>query len=220
MTSIQSASLVETAAAYLRNAILVGDLAPGAEVRVRELQVSLGVSHIPIREAIRRLEAEGLIIVRAHRTPVVAGVNLADLAAIYELRRMIELPTVELARERATAHDVRRAQEAFHAYEEVAGDPSSPLYWARHSDFHWSLIVAGANSWTRQVLDPLWIAAERYVRLFVSSYATPEVTLGLHRALLEAFMDADARVVSKELEHHFATTERGVREGFSAVAEP
>ncbi len=58
----------------------------------------MGVSHIPIREAIRQLEAEGLIVAPPRRTPVVAGVDLDDLAAIYELRRMIELPTVRRRR--------------------------------------------------------------------------------------------------------------------------
>jgi DNA-binding GntR family transcriptional regulator len=216
MELIEAASLVETAAASLRSAILSGSLAPGALVRVRDIQASLGISHIPIREAIRRLEAEGLIIVRARRTPVVAGVNLDDLTAVYELRRMIELPTAKLARERAVGADEERIAEAFAAYQAVADDPSSAQYWTRHADFHWALIAPGANSWTRQVLDPLWAAAERYVRLFVSTYATPELTLELHRRLMQAFMSADVQSVVSELDYHFTATEAGVRARFTA----
>ena len=62
METIQGGSLTDAAATQLRNAILGGELQPGQPVRVRELQDRMGVSHIPIREAIRQLEAEGLII--------------------------------------------------------------------------------------------------------------------------------------------------------------
>ncbi|WP_327049106.1 GntR family transcriptional regulator [Microbispora sp. NBC_01189] len=219
MELINSASLVEAAAAHLRGAILSGDLQPGEPVRVRDLQQGLGVSHIPIREAIRQLEGEGLIVVRARHTPVVAGVNLDDLAAIYELRRMIELPTVRLARERGSRASIARVEEAFSAFEAVAGDPSRPEYWERHSDFHWALVEPGANTWTRRVLEPLWTAAERYVRLFVATYATPEATLQLHRALADAFSQEDATAVVEELNNHFDVTEQGVRAGFTKAKE-
>lgn len=215
MTVTHTASLVDVAADQLRGAILSGELGPGELVKVKELQEALGVSHIPIREAIRQLETEGLVIARARRTPIVAGVDLGDLEAIYELRRMIELPTARLARERSTREAKDRVLRAYEAFEEVAGDPSSPEYWTRHAEFHWALIEDGANAWTRRVLEPLWTAAERYVRLFVATYATPEATLELHRALLDAFCEGDSEALVVELGRHFATTERGVRAGFT-----
>jgi len=136
LETIQGGSLTDAAATQLRNAILGGELQPGQQVRVRDLQDRMGVSHIPIREAIRQLEAEGLIVTSPRRTPVVAGVDLDDLAAIYELRRMIELPTVRRARERATDADVRAVREAFAAFEAVAMDPQTAEFSNRHIEFH------------------------------------------------------------------------------------
>jgi DNA-binding GntR family transcriptional regulator len=209
-------SLVDTAARHLRGAILGGRMQPGEAVRVRDLQERLGFSHIPIREAIRQLEAEGLIIATPRRTPLVAGVALEELTAIYELRRMIELPTVRAARRDATSSDEAAVHDAFEGYERVATDPASSEYWQRHEEFHWALLAAGANPWTRRVLAPLWRGAERYVRLFVGGYATAEETLRLHRTLLDAYDTADPDGLADALEEHFAVTERGVRERFAA----
>jgi DNA-binding GntR family transcriptional regulator len=209
-------SLVDVAADHVRSAILGGRMQPGEFVRVRELQERLGISHIPIREAIRQLEAEGLIIAPPRRTPFVAGVSLEEFTAVYELRRLIELPTVRAARTAATEADDRLVREAFAAYERVAADPGESEYWKRHEEFHWALIAAGANPWTRRVLDPLWRGAERYVRLFVMTYASPDETFDLHRRLLEAYEAGDAEVIVDALEEHFAETERGVRARFVA----
>jgi DNA-binding GntR family transcriptional regulator len=219
MELIRTESLVDAAATRLRNAILAGELQPGEPVRVRDLQKRMGISHIPIREAIRQLEGEGLIVAPPRRTPVVAGVGLDDLAAIYELRRMIELPTIRLARERATHADVRKLREAFAAFESFAMETQSTDYWRRHDDFHWALLEPGANLWTRRVLDPLWTGAERYVRLFVSQYATPAETLRLHRALIETFELGDPDQVANSLDDHFAETERVVRAGFEETQQ-
>jgi DNA-binding GntR family transcriptional regulator len=215
MEAIESSSLVESAARNLRAAILAGDLRPGATIRVRTLQETLGISHIPIREALRRLEAEGLVVTRARRTPVVAEVNMLDLNAVYDTRRLIELPIALRARESATEVDFTRVREAYAAYEKVATDPGSTEYWERHAAFHWALLEGGATSWTKRTLDPLWTASERYVRLFVYTFASAEETLCLHKTLLDAFMSPDVTTVARELEHHFDLTVRGVEIGFS-----
>ena len=210
-------SLVDIAADHVRSAIIGGRLRPGDPLRVRELQEQLGFSHIPIREAIRQLEAEGLVVAPPRRTPVVTGLSLDEFTAIYELRRMIELPTIRAARLAAGEEDVARVRAAFAAYERVAGEPSSPDYWRSHEEFHWALIAAGANPWTRRVLDPLWRGAERFVRLFVQTYATTEQTLDLHRQLLDAYEAGDPDALAGALEEHFAETERGVRQRFLAL---
>jgi len=215
--AIQSESLVDAVADRVRQAILAGDMQPGEPIRARVLQEQLGISHIPIREAIRQLEAEGLVVVAPRRTPQVAGVGLEELAAIYELRRLIEIPTVHRAREVASEADVVAVRDAYEAFERIAMDTRSPEYWASHTRFHWALVAAGANSWTRRVLDPLWRGSERYVRLFVAKYATPDATLQLHRVLLEAYETGDPDEIAAALLEHFRETERGVREAYLAA---
>ena len=76
--------------AELRERILVGDIEPGGRINVRQLEQHFGVSHIPIREAIHRLEAEGLVVNVPRRGAIAAGVSLKELDEIYDLRRILE----------------------------------------------------------------------------------------------------------------------------------
>src|SRR5256714_15669655 len=100
--TIQRVSLVDNVTERLRSALLTGDIQPGERIRVAALEKRFGVSHIPIREALRRLETEGLVITLPQRTAVAAGVDLADLDGLYDLRRMIEGEVAERAVERMT----------------------------------------------------------------------------------------------------------------------
>ena len=77
------------------------------------------------------------------------------------------------------------------SFQAVANDPTSAEFWDRHRDFHWALLAPAANSTIRRVLDYLWQSSERYVRLFVSTFATMETVMDLHVELYEACAGKD-----------------------------
>lgn len=79
----------------LRDAILRGDIAPGERLVQEELANSLGVSRMPVREALRKLEIEGLIIIEPHRGAIVKSLNVEDIEEIYKLRSQFEKMAVE-----------------------------------------------------------------------------------------------------------------------------
>src|SRR5919204_3032025 len=120
--TIQRVSLVDNVTERLRSALLTGDIQPGERIRVTALEKRFGVSHIPIREAIRRLETEGLVVTLPQRTAVAAGVDLADLEGLYDLRRMIEGEVAERAVERMTPEALEKLRAALAALEEAASD--------------------------------------------------------------------------------------------------
>jgi DNA-binding GntR family transcriptional regulator len=216
---IEVASAVDAAVDQLRDAILTGEMQPGEAIRIKLLAEQLGISHIPIREALRQLEAEGLVVSSPRRTPVVAGVAVEELTALYELRLMVEIPTARRAVEQSGSADLAAVRTALRRMEETAGEPGSPDYWDIHRDLHWALIAAGANVWTQRMLDPLWRATERYVRLFVTRYRSPDDALRMHRALVAAYESGDPDALATELTEHFAETERVVRAGYGAAME-
>ena len=74
--TIRRTSIVDTVTERLRREILSGEIAPGGRIRVGELEKRFGVSHIPIREALRRLEAEGLVVTSPQRATLAAGIAL------------------------------------------------------------------------------------------------------------------------------------------------
>ena len=105
------------------------------------------------------------MIALPQRAAVAAGVDLEDLNGLYDLRKIIECEVARRAAEVADVASVATARAALVDLEGT-GDTSQAEFWDRHRDFHWAVIEQGANPWVKRVLDQLWLAAERYVRLF------------------------------------------------------
>jgi DNA-binding GntR family transcriptional regulator len=201
--TIQRVSLVDNVTQRLRAALLTGEIRPGEAIRVTALEKRFGVSHIPIREALRRLETEGFVIALPQRAAVAAGVDLEDLNGLYDLRKIIECEVARRAAEVADAASVAKARAA--------------LVWSRHRDFHWAVIEQGANPWVKRVLDQLWLAAERYVRLFHA--VTFEDAMRDHRQLVDLLEARDADGIATLLRSHLERTENAVRAGFLGSPE-
>ena len=202
----------------LRRALLAGEIKPGERIKVAELEKSFGVSHIPIREALRRLETEGLIVTLPQRAAVAAGVDLEDLAGLYDLRRIIECEVVSRSVTSMTPEQVEGVRAALEALEAVAQDHDSPRFWELHRDFHWALLEPGATAWIQRVLDQIWLASQRYVRLFVSE--TVGDAMRDHRELLVCCEERDAARAEDLLRRHLDRTEFAVRQAFVPDAEP
>jgi DNA-binding GntR family transcriptional regulator len=214
--TIQRVSVVDNVTERLRTALLTGDIQPGERIRVTALEKRFGVSHIPIREALRRLETEGLVVTLPQRAAVAAGVALEDLTGIYDLRRIIETQVARRAVEQMTDEQVELVKAALAELEEAAPRPDSPLFWERHRDFHWAVLEPGANAWVRRMVDQLWLAAERYVRLFVSE--TLDRAMQEHRELAAACRTRLPDRVEEVLLRHLDNSERAIREGLQRSA--
>ncbi|MFF8489812.1 GntR family transcriptional regulator [Streptomyces albidoflavus] len=193
-------SVVEQATQVLRRAILTGALAPGAEYSLRELAGMLDISFIPIREALRTLEGEGLVVMRPGRSAVVAPLGLDDLRGIYRLRRALE-PEI------ATRSCLLLSEaELDRLAERAAGTDDDPHV------FHLALLAPAATTWDIRVLTPLWRAGERYVRIGFGR--TGPVPAGhrrdgaAHGELVAAFRTRDPATVSAAVERDLARTEK------------
>lgn len=160
---IEDSSLAERVTAELRRAILSGSLVPGQEFSLREIAGMLGVSFIPVREALRGLESEGLVTTRRGRSAMVTPLDADDLAAVYRLRRVVE-PEIAgrscLLLSDAELDDLEREAHAF-------GDEALGIdeVYEAHHEFHLRLLAPAATEWDVRVLSTLWRAAERYIRI-------------------------------------------------------
>jgi DNA-binding GntR family transcriptional regulator len=215
--TIQRVSVVDNVTVLLRRALLAGEIRPGERINVAELEKSFGVSHIPIREAVRRLETEGLIVALPQRAAVAAGVDLADLGGLYDLRRIVECEVIRRSVDSMADEEVATVRAALASLEAVALDHDSPEFWGLHRDFHWALLEPGASDWIRRVLDQVWLASQRYVRLFVSE--TVDDAMDDHRELLVCCEQRDGGRAAQLLRLHLDRTELAVREAFSPVDE-
>jgi DNA-binding GntR family transcriptional regulator len=210
-------TMVDGITERLRQAIITGSIRPGERIRVADLERKFGVSHIPIREALRRLQSEGFVEISPRRTTIAAGVDLGDLANIYDLRRIIEVEIGRRAVSRMAKSDIETVRRALVSFQAVANDPSSAEFWERHRNFHSALLAPAANPTVKRVLDHLWQSSERYVRLFVSTFATMDTVMDLHVELYEACVGGDVTTFENALTRHYVETEKTVRDGFRSL---
>lgn len=185
----------------LRAAILQGRMAAHSLVRQDEIATTYGVSRMPVREAIRSLEAEGLVIVRPNRGSFVAPLDPDDAAEIFDIRASLE--ALALRRSIPNMNEARKqaATDALAALERAAPSEASAL----HRDFHLSL-YAGAGGRLLRLIGQHIDAAERYLRLEATLVGTMDEDRYEHRALLDATLAGDVRGATRLIERHVAGT--------------
>ncbi|WIX98289.1 GntR family transcriptional regulator [Amycolatopsis mongoliensis] len=210
-------SAVDLVTVEVRSSILRGVLAPGARFSVAELARQMGLSHIPVREALRRLEGQGLIELQHARSAVVVPLSVADVSGIYGLRKMIE---PELAARSATLNPpghVRGLAELIARFED--DDPEE--VWQAHQRFHRTLIEPAASAWDLRTLEQLWAAAERYTRLVYDFAAIASSERDrrerIHTTILDAVRAQDAGRTRAAVGAHLAENESELLERISGL---
>jgi DNA-binding GntR family transcriptional regulator len=149
------AAVRERVRSQLHEWIVTGRLRPGDRLVERDLADELGVSRVPVREAIRRLEAEGLVAVRSPRRVVVRQLSRVDVEELFDVREALEVLAVGLACERADRPGLRRLKghlaEAARAL--AAGEISQVA--EANSQFHQKIITLAGHSVLSSILHPL-----------------------------------------------------------------
>src|SRR5262249_2433451 len=154
-------TLAEKAYETLHQAIIAGALRPGTRLPIEELAEHLEMSPMPIREAVRRLDAVGLVENVPHRGARVTNLSVTDLAEAYEARRALEVPAIRRAAERFGEARAGHARECLDVLEGMPDDASVPTSEA-HARFHFALYDAAESAWLLRTIGPLWQVSERY----------------------------------------------------------
>ena len=219
---IKRETLVDVVADRLRSEILSGAIPAGERLLLADLVKRLAVSHIPIREALRRLEAEGLLKNTPRRGVVTMGIALDDLADLYDLRRVVEgeYGARAVALRSASELDALRTLQSRLEQAERAADPDAAEMWSIHRGFHWAILAPAANPWIKRIFDQMWQSAERYIRLLRSAhFDLVEQSVRQHRQLLEACEHGNASEIRHMIHKHLSTTEERLCEGYRALQQ-
>jgi DNA-binding GntR family transcriptional regulator len=155
----------------LRASILASRLKAGQDLSLRQIASQHGVSFIPVREALRSLEAEGLLITRRGRSATVTPLSHEELDGVFGLRRQIE---PELA---ATAAPLHRAEELnrLESLLIVCKDPTTNAdqHANAHIAFHLGLLRPATTTMTERLVESLVQAASRYERIVIEPIGSP-----------------------------------------------
>jgi len=189
----------------LREAIISGVLAPGERLMEIQLAEEMGVSRTPVREAIRKLELEGFVVMIPRKGAYVAGVSHKDVADVFEIRAALEGLAASLAAERVTEEEIEQMERIllYHEEEEV----NLEQIVASDTDFHAMVYKASRNERLIQILGNL---REQIQRFRATSLAVPgrvKEAIGEHRAIVEALASHDVEKAQELASAHIVTAE-------------
>ncbi len=206
----------EAVLAEIREQLLDGRLAPGVSVRPDALGDELGVSAVPVREALRILEGEGHVHYRPHRGYVVATLDVDDLIEIYRIRELLETEAVRRAIPQLRGDTVARLREIVHEMDEVQDDVISLT--AVNRRFHFTLFEAAEMPQLVRVLRILWDSSDRYRLRYLMSPENRRLVHDQHQRMMQAVSDRDVETFIDESQKHRAHAIGALAEVF-AVAE-
>lgn len=205
-------SLADWATETLRQIIIVGELAPGAPIVIKDLSQRLGISVTPLREALQRLTAYGLVEQR-NRRAYVAPLSHAELEDIYELRKLLEPQAVE----RSVLHaDEGWLRQLDHAYGSMVGaaDSGSVTFEIAHREFHRTLIHCCPSPYLRRFVGNLLDASSRYRMLAI---AHSDYSSQAHDELYEASRRQQADRAGQLILEHIVTLTQSQLERLQAL---
>ncbi|HEY4421658.1 MAG TPA: GntR family transcriptional regulator [Pseudonocardia sp.] len=199
---VERRSTAAIVADRIREAIMRGTLPQGTQLGEVELATRLGVSRGPLREAMQRLVAEGLLRSERHRGLFVRDLDEADVRDVYTARTAVERAAglLVMAGDRTAAAD--RLTAALDAMEEVADDPVA-LADADHA-FHAELVAASGSPRLLRMADALLVETRMCLAALQDTAPPADELLAEHRELRDAVRDGDAERLAVVLEEHMA----------------
>ena len=188
----------------LRDFILSGAIEPELPIRQDALAAELRVSKIPLREALARLEQDGLVVSHPNRGFFVRPMSPEEAEEIYALRLRLEPDAAAAASRAATAADQERAREALARFD-LEAVAHKPTVGASNRAFHLALVQPCGQRLTTDIVSRLHILADRYVRKHLEPKGRVLRAEAEHHALLDAWIERkDTRVrklITEHLEH-------------------
>lgn len=205
---LERRTIASAAAAAIRLRILNGDFAEGESLRQDALAAELGISRIPVREAFRQLEAEGLVTLLPHRGAVVSALSVAEIAEIFDLRAVLEPDLLAHALPRLTPVDLQRAAAILGEFERALAEGDVHAWGEMNTRFHLALYTPSGRSRSLAIVHSLLANADRYTRMQLVLTRGTERAQAEHRALLTLCEAGEAEAAIKLLARHIEAAGR------------
>lgn len=205
----------EVVAAELREAILAGRVPQGESLRQRALASRYGVSEVVIREALRKLEAEGLVEILPRRGARVSRLAVEDLYELYDVRIFLEELLTRYAVPNCTADDLGRADDVLR---QMAAERDPPRWLALNREFHATLCRPSRRPRLLRLHDELRIASDRYLRVSLALLSRFDIAQREHEQILDAYRRRDADAAAALAGMHLRQVRDMIAEFLGAAA--
>jgi DNA-binding GntR family transcriptional regulator len=195
----------ERIAASLREAILSGEIAPGQWIRQEEVAARLGASRLPVREALRMLEAEGLTEHEANKGSRVPMLGMHEVAVVYQMRERLEPLALTESLPHLTPEQIAHLEQV---QARIESDEGLPEFLALDREFHLMSYAGCPTERLVSTISRLWNATQHHRRAFML-LSGPErrwIVNSEHRLLLDAIRRRDAVDGERYLSGHIRRT--------------
>lgn len=201
----------EYVAAEIRAEILRGGLRLGSRIDQHALAERFGVSIIPVREGLRRLEAEGLVRMLPRRGAFVAELSLQELTEISWIRERLEDLAVRLAATRLTSHTLR-VLEQLNARLEGVSSGAPPAVWGNlNREWHFTIYAAGESELLVRLITILWDRTSLYREVLAADDDRRATSVAQHAELLRRLQAHDAVGAAQAMRRHIRRGMTGMR---------
>lgn len=197
----------------LRQAILHGELKPGERLMEIHLAERLGVSRTPIREAIRKLELEGLVVMIPRRGAVVASITEKDLRDVLEVRRTLEILAGKVACERITPELLGELKKAGEEFGQLQGTDDVNRLASADVRFHEIIYTATENARLISILNNLREQMYRYRLEYLKDKSSHERLFGEHQEIYTGIKNGDKKAVGAAVCVHIDNQEKTILAG-------
>lgn len=194
----------------LRKAILTGELKPGERLMEIHLANRLGVSRTPIREAIRKLELEGLVIMIPRRGAEVAQITEKSLKDVLEVRRALDVLCVELACDRISQEEKERLKDACGDFARATKTGDTTVIARADVIFHDIIVQATGNQRLIQLINNLSEQMYRYRFEYIKDESGHENLVNEHRMIYESIMNGDREKAAAAARLHIDNQEQSI----------
>ncbi len=196
----------------LRKAILTGELKPGQRLMEIHLAKRLGVSRTPIREAIRKLELEGLVTMIPRRGAEVAQITEKSLKDVLEVRRALDALCAELACGRIAEEDKGRLAVACEEFEKATKTKDATIIAKADVALHDIIVEATGNQRLVQLVNNLAEQMYRYRFEYIKDESQHEKLIEEHRMIYESIMEGNSAAAAEAAKVHIDNQEKSIME--------
>ena len=216
-----NSTLAEQVLHAIQAAIVDGDLAPGSKLKEPDLARAYGTSRGPLREAIRQLEARGLVQLTPHAGARVTDLSVKQLLDIYELREALEGMACRLAADRLTPTEIAEMRQLLERHSAAVEDKNGREYFRQEGDldFHFRIAQASGNEVIAKVLcEDLYHLMRMYRYKFSLVPDRPVAALKEHWRIMDALADGDGELAELLMRRHIRAVRQNIQRSADQVA--
>ncbi|MCR1899492.1 GntR family transcriptional regulator [Irregularibacter muris] len=191
----------------MREAIVKGDLEPGKRLMEVQLAEQMGVSRTPVREAIRQLELEGLVVMVPRKGAYVAGLSMKDVIEVLEIRAVLEGLAADLAAKRATDEEITRLSQVLEKFTEYAEKKDVQGLIDQDVAFHDVIYGAARNERLLQLISGLREQVQRFRVMYISQFDHAMDLVKEHKKIVQAISTRNGEQARKLAQGHISNAE-------------